>query len=601
MNEKELTPDFRLGVKIPSFIAGTALLFVYLVFSRSIDPFNFLQVYRDYTPVIVVKIKWYMWLLPFSFAFFALSLSGLVGEGLFRKLDHLFSGISRGKFLLGIFLIAMAEIMLVQFLVLDGLPHFLDEVVYYFQAKIFAGGNLYAPSPPEGFFDYLFFHSEGGKWFARHFPGFPLILSLGMIFGMENLINPLLSTFTLIVFFYLILTISEEERTARYSVVLVLLSPFYPFMSASYMSHPASMFFCMSFIYFFIKAVSSDSLIYSIVLGFFLGIEFITRPITFTAMALPYAIYFLLLAIRGRVRLKQIIAIMIPLLLWGSFFLYYNHSLTGEMFKTPMQVGDSVHLGFGPNEGIPDHRGVNTGFTPSQGLWQMKSKLVMLGVDLFGWGGFSLIFLPFALFDRKNQRWDYLFFVNFVLVTLTYFIAHNRGMMYGARYYFCLLPLLGYFTVKGIRVAMRLLERVSPLAVNKGLARNIIIIFVIIFFARSLTEYLPMKVRLYSSLYPTRTMYKIVKELEIKNALVFVRGTEAWVAGVIANSPYLDTDIIYAKDRGAENIELMKLFPQRRAYLFDYNRFRDYGYLVEIGKGGLPLYEGKIPEVKRLE
>ncbi|MBU1625899.1 hypothetical protein KKB18_00865, partial [bacterium] len=513
MNDKSLIHSPR-SVNKPFLVSGIFLLLIYFLFSRIIDPFNFLEAYKDFTPVTVVKLKWYMWLLPSSFFLISFSLSDLLGANFLKKIDGFISKINRGRFLTGIFILSMIEIILISYFVLRGLPHFLDEFVYYFQAKVLAGGHLYAPSPPKGFFDYLFFYNDEGKWFTRHFPGFPLILSIGMLLNFPRFINPILSTLTLIIFYYLVLSVSENEKIARYSLILLILSPFYPFMAASYMSHPASMFLCTSFIFLFIKTLKSNSVIHPLLLGFTLGLEYVTRPVTFTAMALPYAVYFTIIFISGKVNLKKVIFIIVPFILWVGFFLYYNYTLTGNMLKTPMQLGGSVHLGFGPNEGVPNEIGANTGFTTRQGLWQMKSKLVMLGVDLFGWGGFSLIFLPFAFFDRKNKKWDLIFFLNFILITLTYFIAHNRGMMYGPRYFFCILPFFAYFTVKGIIIVIDYLDltlQQREYSLKKSyFARNIVITFVILFFIRSFFEYVPAKAKFYSSLLPSRTLYEII-------------------------------------------------------------------------------------------
>jgi len=599
MNDGESSFNLK-NINFPHLICGLIILSIYLFLSRNFDPFNFLETYKDFTPKEVVKIKWYMWLLPLSFFLISYSLAKSLGSTIFSRVDSLVVNSKRNKFLVLILIISLIEVLLISYFVMDGLPHFLDEVVYYFQAKVFAGGNLYAPSPPKEFFNYLFLYNGEGKWFARHFPGFSLILSLGVILNVERFVNPLLSTFTILIFYFLLLNICKNERVSRYSILLILVSPFYPFMSASFMSHPASMFLSVTFIFCLFKTLKSDKLIFPVLLGFFLGFEYITRPITFTAMALPYAFYCAYLLLRGKLKLLKVVLVIIPLALWASFFFYYNNTLTGDMLTTPMQIADRVHFGFGPNEGIPNGLGGNTGFTAMQALFQMKSKFVMLGVDLFGWGGFSLIFLPFFLFHKSNNKWDYLFFANFILITLTYFIAHNRGMMYGARYYFCLLPFLCYFTVKGILVVIELLQRKFSFSQekNKSIVINSVIIFVLLFFLRSFTEYMPMKVDFYSSLYPTRTMYKIIEEHELSNALVFVNGTEAWIAGLIANSPYLDTDIIYAQDLKSKNIKLMRLYPEKTAYLFDYNLYKNYGYLVKLDKNAKPIFKKKMPKLK---
>ena len=222
MNDIGLTSKPK-KINITLLSWGILILALYILFSRIVEPFNFLEAYRDFTPVVVVNIKLYMWLLPISFLLISLSLSKYIGKNPLQKVDNLLTGFKRSKFLTAVFIISILETMLISIFVLEGIPHFLDEVVYFFQAKIFAGGHLYAPSPPEGFFDYLFLHNGDGKWFARHFPGFSLILSGGMLLKITRLVNPLLSSFTVLIFFFLILNISKSERIARYSSILILL------------------------------------------------------------------------------------------------------------------------------------------------------------------------------------------------------------------------------------------------------------------------------------------------------------------------------------------------------------------------------------------
>ncbi|RMF93118.1 MAG: hypothetical protein D6734_10825, partial [Candidatus Schekmanbacteria bacterium] len=94
----------------------------------------------------------------------------------------------------------------------------------------------------------------------------------------------------------------------------------------------------------------------------------------------------------------------------------------------------------------------------------------------------------------------------------------------------------------------------------------------------------PEKISFYGDRYwnMDNVLKKKVKESGIHNAIVFIRsgyfreGEAApnyYGAGFIENDIELKNDVIYARDFGdEEDMKLMKLFPQRKAYRFVYNK-----------------------------
>ena len=80
----------------------------------------------------------------------------------------------------------------ISWFVFDHIPHVQDTVAQLFQAKLFAAGKLYLPSPPlPQFFDLMHVINDG-RWYSQYPPGHPLLLLLGVLIHAPWIINPLL-------------------------------------------------------------------------------------------------------------------------------------------------------------------------------------------------------------------------------------------------------------------------------------------------------------------------------------------------------------------------------------------------------------------------
>src|SRR5205814_1786373 len=97
------------------------------------------------------------------------------------------------------------------------------------QAKVFALGRLWVPTPqlPE-FFVHEFVVMRDGRWFAKYPPGFPAILSLGVLAGVPWLVNPVAAALAVLATFRLGAA-SHGRGTALVAALLLGLSPFFLF------------------------------------------------------------------------------------------------------------------------------------------------------------------------------------------------------------------------------------------------------------------------------------------------------------------------------------------------------------------------------------
>ena len=180
----------------------------------------------------------------------------------------------------------------------ERLPHLEDEVAYLFQARTLALGRLTVPSPesPEAFWTPFVLDHEGRR-FGKYPPGWPAVLSLGVLAGAPWLVNPLLAALSV----YLLYRLGRslyDERAGLLAGVLALASPLFLVLSGSYLSHLASLAWLLLFGLWFLWAARGQSPWYALGAGLALGAAFLTRSLTAIAWAAPLGIWALWQVVR---------------------------------------------------------------------------------------------------------------------------------------------------------------------------------------------------------------------------------------------------------------------------------------------------------------
>ena len=123
----------------------------------------------------------------------------------------------------------------------DGVPGTFDGCLYMFQARLFSHGMLSAELPPEPqFFEYIHVILSD-KWYTQFPPGFPAVLTLGVLLRVPWLVNPFLGALT-IGGIYLIAKELYGKKTAKLSALLASASSFFLFMSSVFMAHTSTLF-----------------------------------------------------------------------------------------------------------------------------------------------------------------------------------------------------------------------------------------------------------------------------------------------------------------------------------------------------------------------
>ncbi|HWP45268.1 MAG TPA: glycosyltransferase family 39 protein [Blastocatellia bacterium] len=462
--------------------------------------------------------------------------------------------------------------------VFEGVPHIPDDISYLFQAKYFSTGRLYLPAPPDAA-SFAISHAvnDGAKWFGYGFPGWPAVLALGVLAGVPWLVNPLLGGLGLLLTHLLIRRL-YGARIALASIALLAVSPWFLFMSASYMTHPVSVVWALIALLSVDKArAGSRGWLWGAIAGISLGALLLTRLLE--GLIVGSVIGLWAIGVGGkRLALPALASLVVCGLLVGGLILPYNRILTGDPFYPPQMKWTDENwypgadrLGFGPNIGNVGwpHLDPLPGHGPADVLINANKNFYTVNFELFGWSFGSLLFVAAILLLGGMRRYDWLLMgIIFATVAGHSFYWFSGGSDYGARYWYQVLIPMVVLTVRGVQIIQ---ERLIVRGVTAQAARRVtlfaaaasLLAFINIMPWRSLGKY-----------YHYRGMSAAVRHLAeshgFHNGLVFVRPLhkEDYASAFIYNPPTLEsTETIYALDAGeASRKALLERFPGRSVW-----------------------------------
>lgn len=476
-------------------------------------------------------------------------------------------------YLLGFLFLLVAS--LIALFVLDDVPHISDEIAYQFQAKAFANGKLFLESPPlEEFFDFVHIHSDGDKWYGILNPGWSAILSLGYLARNPWLVNPLIGALTLLIFYFFYKEAGFSDLESKLAIILMAISPFVIFLSASYMSHPGNLFLFGLFAWSIVKIEKTQQIRYSIIAGIALGLNLIIRPSDTIAVALPFILYLFYKTIGAWRYLWHIVVIGIFSVLFAGLLVLYNQQLTGEFFEVPMSVyfeekgWGKFGLGFGPEMGTTIHGPEWPGYYPVDAIPVTSYRISELVQDF---NGFPLmlviIFLLTVLFVAKrdnwqNKPWVIILIFSALCLFILYVFHFYHGIAFGPRHYYLAVP-----AISGMIAILFNNWITNGNDTTRFFAK---LAFVALILHTLLFPY-PRLLARYGAQYrgASAAFRNYVSKEDIKDAVLFIEQEDFnWKSSFPLNSYPLDAnDVIFAKSYPEKNRMVMELFPDRKYYL----------------------------------
>ncbi len=337
-------------------------------------------------------------------------------------------------------LLAIAAAWLVADRVFERVPHLEDEIAYVWQARLMAAGELTTATPiePKRFLVPFVVDYEGRR-FGKYPLGWPALLSVGVRLGLRDWVNPLLAGLAV----WLTYRLGKKilgEITGLVAAALTLTSPFFLMNTGSLLSHPLGLVLTLGFVLAWWDATTSpggtDSLprgLSTLLAGLALGAFAVTRPFSAIGVAVPFGVHGIILLVRGPAVLRRrVLAIGLLAAAVGALHYLWQFAATGDAFLNPYTLWWPYdQVGFGPGAG----RAAN-GHTLRQAFINTNLSLYVGRHDLFGWLGWSWIFLPCGLWAiRRNGRaWlTSAVYPSLLVLYLAYWIG---SWTFGPRYQF---------------------------------------------------------------------------------------------------------------------------------------------------------------------
>jgi 4-amino-4-deoxy-L-arabinose transferase-like glycosyltransferase len=461
----------------------------------------------------------------------------------------------------------------------DRMPHILDAVSYTFQAKTFAGGDLWVPAPPvEGAFPTPFTVQRDGRWYSQYPPGTGAVLAPGYLASVPWLVEPLLAAGAVLLI-ALAAWRQYDRSTAVLTLLLLAMSPFLLLVAGAYLSHVPALFFASVVLVAATRYAEAPSRRWMVLLALGLGLTFLTREIVAVFYGLSVALVGFGWGLHRRGRAAVADAVVGGLILVGALGLYlgYNAALTGSPFVLPrLQFNPRDVYGFGVGVGFYGEH------TVASGLVNAEEQLTSLGFYLAGWPyGFSLGVLLLPLATRRWGRWDGVHGLLVGLFVLGYVAEFYHGIVLGPRYYFEALPSLAILTARGfVSLTGAVAGWVSALGLDGGWwrARQASLLVLAVLLACNVFYFAPRQAALYAgytgmpgagpALGNVAEPGLVGRVPALDGALVV---TEEWWYYAIylaaLNCPRLDCGAVFAYGPTLEAREaLARAFPGRRWY-----------------------------------
>jgi 4-amino-4-deoxy-L-arabinose transferase-like glycosyltransferase len=471
------------------------------------------------------------------------------------------------------------------------LPHVPDEVGYLFQAKLLASGQVTGAIPPvkEAFYFYSpsFLYENGDRWASFYPFGHPIVLAIGVPFGVVWLIPSLVGA-ACVGLTYLVGKKLYGGWTGLIAAGLLAASPFFLMQASSFMSHNTGVLYILLSLLFIVKR--ERPLLYGAIAGIAFGLGVNTRPLTMIALTLPFGVLllsYLLPRVERRDAIIHTAAFGVAAAVVASGFLLYNYGLTGDPLTTPYagQDGDTSTL-----------FGFTNGHTLDIGLRNEQAQMMSLLLTLNGWPAFvglGFMLLPFALGSRN--RWDYFSLACVVAITGFYVFYRYSGVYLGPRYWYEAAPFMlllaargaesaaGFVTAAALSLRRRLRLANRPLRWTGGaVVYTVLAGFVVYGSAGWLLGWLP---AWNTPLVPGQAsamdgvfdidnrLDKLADQTDLENALVLVKpcgffGSRHCYGSVfLRNSIDFDGDVVWARYDQALNDQTIAAFPGRTVYV----------------------------------
>ena len=497
----------------------------------------------------------------------------------------------------------VAASVLLSYAAYDLHPHVSDEVAYLYLARNFAEGRITMglPPVPEAFdLDLMFYDTS--RWFSPVPPGWPAALAVGVRLGAPWLVNPVLGGAS-VVLAYLLVGNLYGRKTARLSVALLSLSPWFLFMSMNFMTHTFTLAAALAAAVCVVYARRKGLLAWALAGGAAAALVAISRPLEGLVVGGLLGLWALTAEGKG-IRVATAAAFAVGFIALVALLLPYNEHLTGSATRFPLMAYTDKYLGPGVNAlGFGPDRGPGWALDPFPGhglrdvVVNAGLNVTAINTELFGWATGSVLLLALLLFSGAMVRADYLMWAFIAAVAgIHSFYWYSGGPDFGARYWYLVLIPSVALTARGV---LTLAEGPGPggtVLRESGGWR--VVAAVLLLSVMAAGAFVPWraadKYKNYLAMRPD--IRTIAKERSFGKSLVLIRGERFpdYASAAVFNPLDLNTDTdatiyAWARDPGVAE-RVARAFPGRPVWLVDGPTVTGAGFRVAAG----PVTTGEL-------
>ncbi len=451
----------------------------------------------------------------------------------------------------------------------EHLPHVQDEVAYILQAKMFAAGQLTVPAPPEALqpgLEYYLFEVRDGEWIVTPPPGWPAVLSLGVLMGAPWLLNPILAALCIPLAYDLVRRVWNRE-TAVLTIILMAVSPWYLGTAAALMPHIASLFLVLMCWWLLVRSTHGEAgVALALVAGLAMGWVFVIRQLEGVLLGVLTGLW-LLAFLRQQGGFLRGVLYGIGCVITGSAYLITNYLVTGSPLTAPLAryLGDLWSDGanaYGFGDGIGPAGGWGTldlapGHSPFEGVMNTGQNIAMVDLEFLGWGVGSLALLWCAFLLRRPTRADLAMALVILTIVGTLFLYWFSGSFYiGPRYWFMTLFPIAVLSALGF---LALDNRLAQLGVPEAGSRDVLLVLCVF----SLLVFTPW--RGVEKYHEYGGFTSTVRDAgPFTNEIVFVQSGEPGSALYMNDPLFPDETPIFMIDQGENtNVTVVNTMPDR--------------------------------------
>jgi hypothetical protein len=438
-----------------------------------------------------------------------------------------------------------------------------DEATYLWQIESLRGGHLFTSggNAPVFFWPWLSGTRNGG-FFSQYTLGWPaVLLAFDSVFGSPELALAFGGVLAVLGTYAFAREVTDNRQLALLSATLMVLSPLIVIQGGVYLPYLFSLGLGLFFGTLLLRGIRLHSRGQLLASGGLLGWLLLTRPFDAVLWAVPMFLYAAIVYWRRwRLLWDAVLWSGIAFFPFVVFTLLYNRKITGSFTEFPITAKEPLDtFGFGARRLMPI--GDIFDYTIGRAVRSTLHNIRVMPPFLIG-GWIGAVAAAVGVWLRRRERTTIALLGVALSIPIGYFffwgnLLSSRAAGMSAPIYF--IPMYAPACIFVATTLLWVWQRHRRFCIALALVLVV-----------ATVPPLVAKIDVNHRISVAQQPWKDAADPIDGSALVFIENSGPYVMHLdpySGNAPLLDSRILYAVDRGAENIGLIASYPDRKPYM----------------------------------